>query len=59
MVHSLPIPPVEKDLYVIETYLYVRIRRLRLILYHWFFSIAWVVFIGGMGRYGYYQKYTK
>jgi hypothetical protein len=32
-----PIPPVEKDSYVIENDIYVRIRWLRLILYHWFF----------------------
>jgi hypothetical protein len=31
------IPPVENDSYVIEKDVYITIRRLRLILYHWFF----------------------
>jgi hypothetical protein len=44
-----PIPLVEKNLYVIQKDLYVRIRRLRLIMYHRFFSVVWVVFISGMG----------
>jgi hypothetical protein len=43
-----PVPPVEKDSYVIEKDLYVRIWRLRLICTTSFFSVVWVVFIGGM-----------
>jgi hypothetical protein len=39
---------LKKDLYVIEKDLYVRIRRLRLILYDGFFSCT-VVFKGRMG----------
>jgi hypothetical protein len=40
---------LKKDLYVIEKDLYVRIRRLRLILYGWFFSCRTIVFKGRMG----------
>jgi hypothetical protein len=39
---------IKKDLYVIEKDLYVKIRRLRLILYYRFFSCSTVVFIGRM-----------
>jgi hypothetical protein len=39
---------LKKDSYVIETNLYVRIRRLRLIIYDWFFSCRTVVFKGRM-----------
>jgi hypothetical protein len=41
---------LKKDSYVIEKDLYVRIRRLRLILYDWFFSCRTVVFKGRMGN---------
>jgi hypothetical protein len=40
---------LKKDSYVIEKKLYVRIRRLRLILYDWFFRCRTVVFKGRMG----------
>jgi hypothetical protein len=40
---------LKKDSYVIEKDLYVRIRRLRLILYDWFFSCRTVVFKSRMG----------
>ena len=40
---------LKKDSYVIEKDLYVRIGRLRLILYHRFFCVVRVVFIGGIG----------
>jgi hypothetical protein len=43
-----PVTSVEKDSYVIENDLYVRIRRLRLIMYHRFLCVVWVIFIGGM-----------
>jgi hypothetical protein len=39
---------LKNDSYVIEKDLYVRIRRLRLILYDWFFSCRTVVFKGRM-----------
>jgi hypothetical protein len=42
------LPPVEKDSYVIENDLYVKIRLLKLILYYRF-CVVWVIFIGGMG----------
>jgi hypothetical protein len=38
----------KKDSDVIENALYVRIRRLRLILKYWFFSRGMVIFIGRM-----------
>jgi hypothetical protein len=40
---------LKKDSYVIKKDLYVRIQRLRLILYDWFFSCHTVVFKGRMG----------
>jgi hypothetical protein len=41
---------IEKDSYVIEKHVYIRIRRLRLILHYRFFSYGTVVFIGRMGN---------
>jgi hypothetical protein len=50
---------LKKDLYVIEKDLYVRIRRLRLILHDWFFSCHTVVFKGRMGSIRVLSKNVK